>query len=100
MFATFAGGYSRKPLPGLPDEPAIATRRAEVARSFATALNAEIRALADAGCPFVEIDEPVALTFGDDRAEWRAFHAAHERLLDGVADGPAHLSLGLWGGQI
>jgi methionine synthase II (cobalamin-independent) len=76
-------------------------RRARLALEFGEALNAEIRALSDAGCPIVEVDEPMALQIGDNAREWRAFRAAGERLTGGAdEDGFAHLSLGLWGGLI
>ena len=52
----------------------------------------------------IEIDEPLALSIGDDAREWRAFRAAHRQLTDGFGgladEGVTHLSLGLWGGQI
>jgi 5-methyltetrahydropteroyltriglutamate--homocysteine methyltransferase len=82
-------------------EPASGSRRAALAMAFGEALNAEIRALAAVGCPMVEVDEPMATQIGDDAAEWRAFHVAHERLGAGFGDGATtHLSLGLWGGAI
>src|SRR5438445_6073123 len=75
--------------------------RADLAVQLGEALNLEILALAAAGCPMVEIDEPITLQIGEDIAEFRAFRAANERLFAGLEsdDGP-HLSLGLWGGQI
>ena len=65
--------------------------------AVAEALNAEIRALAAAGCPLVEIDEPDAVAIGDDAAERRLFADAHRRLTDGI--GNVHLSLALTGGN-
>ena len=66
-----------------------------VARS--TALNAELRALAAAGCPLIEVHEPAATLIGLDEAERARFRAAHLRLLDGL-DG-THLSLAITGGN-
>jgi hypothetical protein len=76
-------------------------RRADLALRLGEALNLEIQALAAAGCPMVEIDEPNAARIGDDAAELRAFRASSERLVAGLegVDG-LHLSLGLWGGEI
>jgi hypothetical protein len=78
--------------------------------SLAQALNAEIRALAAAGCSFVEVHEPaLAGTEGDD--ERVRFREAAERLLDGLAGaeggldgldgraGPPHVSLAIVGGS-
>jgi 5-methyltetrahydropteroyltriglutamate--homocysteine methyltransferase len=82
-------------------EPTSSRRRASLADAFGDALNAELRALAAAGCPMVEVDEPMALQIGDDAAGWRTFRAAHDRLSTGLDGEPAiHLSLGLWGGEI
>jgi methionine synthase II (cobalamin-independent) len=76
-------------------------RRAALAELFGEVLNSEIHALAAAGCPMVEIDEPMALQIGDDLDEWRVFHDAHRRLTTGFDDSTKpHLSLGLWGGEI
>jgi 5-methyltetrahydropteroyltriglutamate--homocysteine methyltransferase len=85
---------------GVLAEPAPGPRRTQIARSLAEALNAELRALADAGCPFVEIDEPLALEIGSDTSEWQTFQWTQERLLDGLDGTGIHPSLGLWGGQI
>ena len=46
------------------------SRRAKLALQLGEALNLEIRALVAAGCPIVEIDEPMALQIGDDSGEW------------------------------
>ena len=85
-------------------EPVPGRDRARLAVDLAEALNAELQALSAAGCPMVEIDEPLALRIGDDAREWRAFAAAHRRLTTGYGgladEGITHLSLGLWGGQI
>jgi methionine synthase II (cobalamin-independent) len=63
----------------------------------AEALNADLRALAAAGCPLIEIHEPAAIEIGDDEAARRLFRDAHRLLLDGV-DG-THLSLAIVGGN-
>jgi methionine synthase II (cobalamin-independent) len=72
-----------------------ARRRATLAH--AEALNAEARALRDAGCPLVEIDEPGAIRIGDQGPERRLFIDAHRRLTEGLDD--VHLSLILSGGN-
>jgi len=64
---------------------------------LAEALNAEARALRDAGCRLVEIQEPAATQIGEDEEERRIFREAHRRLTDGL-DG-LHLSLVLSGGN-
>ena len=63
----------------------------------AEALNADLRALAAAGCPLIEVHEPAAIEIGSDEAGRRLFREAHRRLLDGV-DGP-HVSLAIIGGN-
>ncbi len=94
---TLIGPYSLAALA----HPERGRHRADLALQLGDALNQEIRALAAAGCPMVEIDEPWALQIGESEAEWRAFRAANARLAAGLdaEDGP-HLSLGLWGGTI
>ena len=63
----------------------------------AETLNADLRALANAGCPFIEIQEPAAIAIGVNEHERALFREAQRRLLDGV-DGP-HLSLAITGGN-
>jgi methionine synthase II (cobalamin-independent) len=63
----------------------------------AETLNADLRELADAGCPLIEIHEPAAIEIGSDGPARSLFREAHRRLLDGV-DGP-HLSLAIIGGN-
>jgi 5-methyltetrahydropteroyltriglutamate--homocysteine methyltransferase len=76
-------------------------RRSDLALQLGEALNLEIQALAAAGCPMVEIDEPHATQIGDDTAEFRSFRASNERLFSGLESGTGlHLSLGLRGGQV
>ena len=82
-------------------EPAPGRRRERLAIELGEALNTELHALAAAGCPMIEIDEPLALQIGDDAVEWLTVRAAGERLVAGLnGDTSPHLSLGLWGGQI
>jgi methionine synthase II (cobalamin-independent) len=71
--------------------------RIRVTLAAAEALNTELRALCDAGCTFVEIDEPAAITIGGDIRERALFGEAHRRMTAGVAD--VHLSLALTGGN-
>jgi methionine synthase II (cobalamin-independent) len=73
-------------------------RRSSLTLALAEALHAEVLALAEAGCPLVEIDEPDAVAIGDDEGERRLFREAHTRLADGVPD--THLSLALTGGNV
>jgi 5-methyltetrahydropteroyltriglutamate--homocysteine methyltransferase len=63
----------------------------------AEALNGQIRALRDAGCTFVQVDEPAAVGIGDDAQERALFGDAHRRLTEGVA--AIHLSLAITGGN-
>ena len=63
----------------------------------ATALNLELRALAAAGCPLIEVHEPAATLIGSDEAERARFREAHARLLDGLEG--THLSLAITGGN-
>jgi hypothetical protein len=100
----FAASCTSKPLKqALPGPYSLGRRisnegigRDRVTLALAAALNAEIRSLGDAGCPFVEIEEPEAALVGDDaeRALWRE---AHARLTDGLAR--IHLSLAIVGGN-
>jgi methionine synthase II (cobalamin-independent) len=57
-----------------------------------------IAALAAAGCPLIEIEEPAAIRIGEDEAERGHFTDAHRRLTDGVT-GLVHLSLAVTGGN-
>ena len=68
------------------------------AADWAEALQPAIAALAAAGCPFVEIDEPDALAITVVASERARFVDAHRRLTDGI-DG-IHLSLALTGGNL
>lgn len=61
------------------------------------ALRTTILALAEAGCPLIEIHEPAAIRIGTDPAAQARFRDAHERLLEGI-DG-VHCSLAITGGS-
>jgi methionine synthase II (cobalamin-independent) len=63
----------------------------------ADALNAELRALAAAGCPLIEVHEPAATVIGADEGRRALFGDAHRRLLDGLGD--THVSLAITGGN-
>ena len=94
---TIIGPYSLAALA----EPAPGRARSRLAQELGEALNAELRALLEAGCPMVEIDEPMASKIGNDEGEWKGLGTEHERLTAGVNDSSEiHLSLGLWGGAI
>jgi methionine synthase II (cobalamin-independent) len=77
--------------------PSSAAGRPALTMAFATALRAEILALAEAGCPFVEIEERDAGLIGADEAERRLFREAHLALTDGIVG--VHLSLAIVGGS-
>jgi methionine synthase II (cobalamin-independent) len=66
--------------------------------AWAEALRPSIAALAEARCPFVEIDEPDALAITVVESEKARFVDSHRRLVDGI-DG-IHLSLALTGGNL
>ena len=77
------------------------TVRADLTRAFADALAVELVDLAGAGCPFIQVDEPAAVSIGSDPGEQTLFREAHARLLDGLgptSDRP-HLSLAITGGN-
>jgi methionine synthase II (cobalamin-independent) len=63
----------------------------------AEAGNAELRALAAAGCPLIEVHEPAATSIGEDAAARERFVSAHRTLLAGL-DG-VHVSLAITGGS-
>ncbi len=65
--------------------------------ALAVALRAEIRALADAGCQLVEIEERDAYLIGADPDERARFTEAHGVLIDGIAG--VHCSLAIVGGS-
>ncbi len=71
--------------------------RTEATLAAAATLQADLLALAAAGCPFIEIHEPAAIGIGADGVERALFREAHRRSLDGVAG--THLSLAITGGS-
>lgn len=93
------GRRSAAPGAGGPRRLDRARRRDRVAATmaFAEALRREVDALAEAGCPLVEIEELDGHLIGDDEAERRLFRDAHHRITDGVAG--THLSLSIVGGS-
>jgi methionine synthase II (cobalamin-independent) len=76
---------------------ASAARRAKEALHLVDELRGEVIALAEAGCPFVEIEEAEAHRIGTDAAERSAYRDAHLALTDGVEG--THLSLAIVGGN-
>jgi methionine synthase II (cobalamin-independent) len=74
------------------------TDREGLALGLADGLNAEIHALADAGCPMIQVDEGALTSIGDDAAEWRLYAETQRRLNAGLEE--RHLSLGLNRGGI
>ena len=64
----------------------------------ASALNADLRALADAGCPFIEIHEPAFAGIGGDSEAWGVVGDIHALATEGV--GGTHLSLAITGGAV
>lgn len=88
-----SAGPIERPQTGLDfaDAPANAALAGERLREV-------VLALAAAGCPLVEIEEPAAIRIEDDEAERQHFLDAHRRLTDGLAD-LVHLSLVVTGGN-
>lgn len=72
--------------------------RGSLALGLAEAMNAELRALAGAGCPIIQVDEGALATIGDDAGEWALYRATQERLTAGLE--PHHLSLGIYHGAV
>ena len=64
---------------------------------IAEKMRSTITALADAGCPFIEIDEPEALAIAVVEGERRRFVDAHRRLVEGLSG--VHVSLAVSGGN-
>jgi methionine synthase II (cobalamin-independent) len=67
--------------------------------AVAEPIHAAIAALAAAGCPMVEIEEPAAVDIGDDERERRRFVEGLRATTAGVGDA-VHLSLVLTGGNV
>ncbi len=74
-------------------------RRPELTRDLADALSMELEALAEAGCPFIQIDEDDAVTIGADESERALFRDSQERMLGRLPDQRPHLSLAICGGD-
>jgi methionine synthase II (cobalamin-independent) len=66
----------------------------------AEALAEIVAALADAGCPLVEIEESEAHRIGADGTERRLFADAHRRLTEAGHGGEIHRSLSITGGSV
>ena len=66
----------------------------------AEALAEIVSALAEAGCPLVEIEESEAAQIGTNEHERRLFGDAHRRLTDGGQVGDIHRSLSVTGGSV
>ena len=75
--------------------------RRRVTLALAAVLNADLVALADAGCPFVQVEEDEAVAIGPSHDERMLFREAQDRLLDGVPDASAafHRCLAISGGN-
>jgi methionine synthase II (cobalamin-independent) len=71
--------------------------RAAVTLALAEALASELAALAEAGCPLIEVIEDGAVAIGDDPAERRLFVDAQRRLLGRA--GRVHCTLSIRGGN-
>ncbi len=78
-------------------EPGGAPREV-LALGLAEALNAELHALARAGCPLIQVDEGALTAIGDDTQEWLLYAETQRRLTAGLDD--HHLSLGLYRGAV
>ena len=70
--------------------------RERLTMALADVLGRELLALAEAGCPVIQVDEDAASLI-DSNAEQQLFKAAHRRLTNRL-DGP-HLSLAITGGS-
>ncbi len=75
--------------------------RRDLTMALADVLAGELSDLAEAGCPFIQVDEPDAVDIGADAGERGLFVAAQERLQVGLAPvgSRPHLSLGIVGGS-
>jgi hypothetical protein len=60
-------------------------------------LRAVVEALAEAGCPMIEIEETSARLIGPDEVQRGLFRDAHQRLAEGIVG--THLSLSIAGGS-
>lgn len=73
------------------------TSRGEAIVEAAALVRRAVDALADAGCPMVEIEESGAHRIGADEVERERFRSAHIQLAEGVV--ATHLSLSIVGGS-
>lgn len=91
---SIAGPYSlaRLALPG-----SGAAVRKQLTMRLAALLNREVAELAEAGCPFVQVEEPGAAAIGGDEQERELYRAAQAAMTDGLAG--VHLSLAIVGGN-
>jgi methionine synthase II (cobalamin-independent) len=76
-----------------------ARSRAELTLGVADALARELEALADAGCPFIQVDEDDAVAIGTVDSERAIFREAQDRLLARLGAERPHLSLAISGGN-
>ncbi len=72
--------------------------RRRVTLALAEALNTELRALAEAGCPLVEVQEDAAALIGESDTERTLFVTSQQRLLEGLPEG-LHRTLAIRGGS-
>jgi methionine synthase II (cobalamin-independent) len=72
--------------------------RGPLTLGLAEAMNAELRSLAGAGCPIIQVDEGAVASIGDDPEEWALYAAAQRRLTAGLDE--HHLSLGIYRGAV
>ena len=86
------GPYSLGLAAGIPKRA-----RSKATLAFAARLHAAATALAEAGCPLIEIEETQAHRIGPDETERELFRNAHQRLATGFAG--VHLSLSIVGGS-
>ena len=95
-----AAGATDRPVKQVLAGPYTAGRDGAPSRptQLAENLQATVLALAEAGCPFVEVDESAAEAIAVVLGERRRFVEAHSRLLDGVAG--THVSLALTGANL
>ncbi len=72
--------------------------RGPLALGLAEAMNAELLALANAGCPIIQVDEGALTAIGNDAAEWELYAETQRRLTAGLEG--HHLSLGIYHGAV
>jgi len=95
-----AAGATDRPVKQVLAGPYSAGRDGAPSRpiELAESLRVTVVALAEAGCPFVEVDESAAEAIAVVAGERQRFVEAHRRLLDGVAG--THVSLALTGANL